>query len=152
MYLSELVQLYILSRSLRSASDAGVFRIPAFKRKQHGQRAFSYSAAKTWNFVPFSVRHTQSILFQPSSPILEPSSSNSFPQWGAADAEIKVPSGENTELKRSPFKAWSRSVYSHTCYAYCQGFLPCLFLRSWSIHLNFFFQNLVRFFSCVGCG
>ena len=27
------------------------------------------------------------------------------PQWGAADAEIKVPSGENTELKRSPFKA-----------------------------------------------
>ena len=31
------------------------------------------------------------------------------PQWGAADAEIKVPSSENTELKRSPFKAWSRS-------------------------------------------
>ena len=30
------------------------------------------------------------------------------PQWGAADAEIKVPSDENTELKRSPFKAWSR--------------------------------------------
>ena len=30
------------------------------------------------------------------------------PQWGAADAEIKVPSGENAELKRSPFKAWSR--------------------------------------------
>ena len=27
------------------------------------------------------------------------------PQWGAADAEIKVPSGENTELKRSPFQA-----------------------------------------------
>ena len=34
----------------------------------------------------------------------------SFPQWGAADAEIKVPSGENTELKRSPFKAWGKSV------------------------------------------
>ena len=29
------------------------------------------------------------------------------PQWGAADAEIKVPSGKNTELKRSPFKAQS---------------------------------------------
>ena len=26
------------------------------------------------------------------------------PQWGAADAEIKVPSGENTVLKRFPFK------------------------------------------------
>ena len=67
------------------------------------------------------------------------------PQWGAADAEIKVPSGENTELKRSPFIAWSRSVYSHTCYAYCQGFLPCLFLPFQSIHLHFF-QNLSRFF------
>ena len=33
------------------------------------------------------------------------SPSNITPQWGAADAEIKVPSGENTELKRSPFKA-----------------------------------------------
>ena len=33
---------------------------------------------------------------------------NSVPQWGAADAEIKVPFGENTELERSPFKAWSR--------------------------------------------
>ena len=28
-----------------------------------------------------------------------------IPQWGAADAKIKVPSGENTELKRSPFKS-----------------------------------------------
>ena len=36
----------------------------------------------------------------------------SDPQWGAADAEIKVLSGENTELKRSPFKALSMSVYS----------------------------------------
>ena len=71
------------------------------------------------------------------------------PQWGAADAEIKVPSGENTELKRSPFQAWSRSVYSHTCYAYCQGVLPCLFLPFQSIHLHFF-QNLSQFFSCVG--
>ena len=28
------------------------------------------------------------------------------PQWGAADTEIKVPS-DGTELKGSPFKAWS---------------------------------------------
>ena len=69
------------------------------------------------------------------------------PQWEAADAEIKVPSGENIGLKRSPFKAWSRSVYSHTCYAYCQGFLPCLFLHCWSIHVHFI-QNLSRFFLC----
>ena len=73
------------------------------------------------------------------------------PQWGAADAEIKVPSDENTELKSSPFKVWSRSVYSHTCYAYCQEFLPRLFLPFRSIHLHLF-QNLSQFFSCVGCG
>ena len=70
-----------------------------------------------------------------------------IPQWGAADAEIKVPSGKNTELKRSPLKAWSRSVYGHTRYAYCQGFLPCLFLPFGSIHLHFF-QNLSWFFLC----
>ena len=68
-----------------------------------------------------------------------------LPQWGAAGAEIKVPSGENTELKRSLFVAWSRSAYSHTYYAYCQGFLPCLFLPFQFIHLHFF-QNLSRFF------
>ena len=55
-----------------------------------------------------------------------------------------------TELKRSPFKAWSRLVYSHTCYAYCQGFLPCLFLPLRSIHLHFFQTS--PDFSCVGCG
>ena len=45
-------------------------------------------------------------------------------QWRAADAEIKVPSVENAELEGSSFKALGRSVYSHTCYAYCQEFLP----------------------------
>ena len=69
------------------------------------------------------------------------------PQWGAADAEIKVPSGENTELKRSRFKTWSRSVYSHTCYVYCQRFLPCLCIPFQSIRLHFY-QNLSRFFLC----
>ena len=62
-----------------------------------------------------------------------------FPQWGTANAnaEIKVPSVENTELKRSPFKAWSRYLYIHTYYAYCQGSLPCFFLSFRSIHLHF---------------
>ena len=71
------------------------------------------------------------------------------PQWGAADAEIKVPSGENTELKRSPFKAWSMSVYSYTCYAYRQGFLP-YFYPSGPFTCIFFKTS--PDFSCVGCG
>ena len=85
-----------------------------------------------------------------SSLLSSPPSFRASPQYWAADAEIKVPFGENAELKRSPFKAWSRSVYSHTSYAYCQEFLPCLFLPFRSIHLHFF-QNLSRIFLCC-CG
>ena len=53
----------------------------------------------------------------------------------------------NTKLKSSSFKAYSRSVHSRTCYAYCQGFLPCLFLPFRSIFLHCF-QNLSRFLLC----
>ena len=73
------------------------------------------------------------------------------PQWGAADAEIKVPSGENTELKRSPFKALSRSVYSHTCYAYCQGFFFLAYLYISGL-FTCIFSKTSPDFSCVGCG
>ena len=68
-------------------------------------------------------------------------------QWGVADTEIKVPSDENTELKHSRFKAWSRSIYSHTCYAYCQGFLPCLFLPSGTFTC-IFSKTSPNFFLC----
>ena len=44
-----------------------------------------------------------------------------------------------------------RSVYSHTCYAYCQHIANCLFLHFRSIHLHFL-QNLSQNFPCVGCG
>ena len=37
--------------------------------------------------------------------------------------------------------------YSHTCYTYCQGFLPCLFLPFQSIHMHFFW-NLSQLFLC----
>ena len=60
------------------------------------------------------------------------------------DAEIKVPSVENTELKHSSLiKAWSRSTHSHTCYTYCQEFLADSTLL---VHSPaYFFQNV----SCV---
>ena len=67
------------------------------------------------------------------------------PQCGAANAEIKVPSGENTELKRSLFKAWSRSVYSHTGYAYCRRFLFCFFRPFRSINLHFLYKTSPNF-------
>ena len=62
------------------------------------------------------------------------------PQWGAADAEIKAPSGENTELKRSPFKVWSRSVYSML------SLLPGIFsslISTLRVHSPAFFPKLL---------
>ena len=48
------------------------------------------------------------------------------PPWGAGDAEIKVPSVENAELKGSLFKAGvGQYVAMHTYYTYRLGFLPC---------------------------
>ena len=63
-------------------------------------------------------------------------------QWGAADAEIKVPSVENTELEGSPCKAWGRSVYSHACYAYFQGSLSCTVLNRLHIGHSYFTHSL----------
>ena len=57
-----------------------------------------------------------------SSPVL--------PHSGELRMQKLVLSSENTELKRSPFTAWSRSVYSHTCYAYCQGVLSFLLIST----------------------
>ena len=71
-----------------------------------------------------SMKHTEPGKHELERQISRHSTEYVTPQWGAADAEIKVSPGGNTELKRSPFKAWSRSVYSHKCYAYCQGFFP----------------------------
>ena len=65
-----------------------------------------FQAARS-SIVPSSLGTHQTILANAGQ--LE-SATVTTPQWGAADAEIKVPSGESTELKRSPFKAWSRSV------------------------------------------
>ena len=56
-YLSELFQIYVPSRSLRSAADNRLFVVPRFNRTKHGGRAFSSNAVLTWNSLPFSVRH-----------------------------------------------------------------------------------------------
>ena len=117
-----------------------------------------YGPAAGLKVRPFELRVLNRQVFKfcvGSTPLL--CSLSVAPQWGAADVEIKVPSDENTEIKGFPFKTKSRSVYSHTYYAYCQV-LPCLFLPFRSIHLHFF-QNLSRVFpvlavantdSCVG--
>ena len=72
--------------------------------------------------------------------------SYSLPRSGEPRTQkLKSHQMRTQSLKVSPFKSWSRSVYCHACYAYCQEFLPCLFLPFRSIHLHFF-QNLSQVF------
>ena len=59
LYLSDLLCLYVPSRSLRSSADTRIFRLPTRKKKFRGQRAFSHLGPVTWNKLPYSLRHTQ---------------------------------------------------------------------------------------------
>jgi hypothetical protein len=60
-YLSELLNIYIPSRQLRSASDTRMFKIPLFKTKTNGQRSFSYQAPTIWNKLPANIRQSTSV-------------------------------------------------------------------------------------------
>ena len=73
------------------------------------------------------------------------------PRWGAADAEIKVPSDEDTELQGSPFKTWSRSVYiaMHASLT-ARDFFPANFYPSGPF--TCIFPKPLPSFSCVSCG
>ena len=70
-------------------------------------------------------------------------------KWGAADGRsLKSCLLRTQSLKGSPFQAWSTSVYSHTCYAYCQGFLPSYsnFYPSGPFTCTFFSKTAPEFF------
>ena len=57
----ELVRLYSPSRSLCSASDTGIFRIPMMGRRILGETSFQYIGPVLWNSLPLSVRHSSSL-------------------------------------------------------------------------------------------
>ena len=59
LYLSDLLCLYVPSRSLQSSADIGIFRIRTRKKKFQGQPAYSHLGPVTWNKLPYSVRHAQ---------------------------------------------------------------------------------------------
>jgi hypothetical protein len=61
-YLCDLLSVYIPSRSLRSAADSRILKIPRRNTKSQGQRSFSYLGPVIWNKLPFSVRHADSPL------------------------------------------------------------------------------------------
>ncbi|KAK7090564.1 hypothetical protein V1264_010341 [Littorina saxatilis] len=60
-YLSDLLDVYSPSRSLRSSADTRLFRIPSARTKTYGQRTFSYQAPSIWNQLPHSLRHSTSM-------------------------------------------------------------------------------------------
>ena len=114
----------------------------------HHQHNFQQQHIHNRHHCPYRLRHltigvvVNIIIFLISAPPPLP-----LPHSGELRTQkLKVPSGENKELKCSPFKTWSRSVYNHTCYAYCQGFLPCLFLPFGPF--TGIFPTLFRFLLC----
>ena len=60
-YLSELLHLYSPCRSLRSASDTRIFRVPRVCRRILGERSFQCIGPVIWNSLSFSVRHATSL-------------------------------------------------------------------------------------------
>uniref|UniRef100_A0A3P9D180 Uncharacterized protein n=1 Tax=Maylandia zebra TaxID=106582 RepID=A0A3P9D180_9CICH len=59
-YLSELLQPYTPTRSLRSA-DQLLLKIPRTGRKLRGDRAFAVAAPKLWNELPLEIRQATSL-------------------------------------------------------------------------------------------
>ena len=72
------------------------------------------------------------------------------PQWGAADAEIKVPSDENTELKCSPLKPGVGQYIAIRATLTAREFLLAYFYPS--VNSPAFFSKTSPDWSCVGCG
>jgi exonuclease III len=56
VYLTNRLNIYTPSRTLRSASDPLILRTPRTKLKSFGPRAFSVSGPLSWNKLPLSVR------------------------------------------------------------------------------------------------
>ena len=51
-YISELLHVYTLSRTLRSSSDTRILKIQQYKHKSRGFRAFSCFGPHIWNSLP----------------------------------------------------------------------------------------------------
>ena len=60
-YLSELLQLYSPSRSLRSSPDTHMLKIQRFNRKTHRFRTFSHFGPHIWNNLPQDIKHSATL-------------------------------------------------------------------------------------------
>ena len=60
-YLSELLQVYTPSSTLRSSSDTRMLEIQQYKRKTHGFRTFSCFGPPIWNSLTQDLRHCSTL-------------------------------------------------------------------------------------------
>ena len=74
--LSELVHVYIPSRTLRSSSGTRMLEIQQYNRKSHGFRTFSCFGSHIWNSLPQDLRHCSTCHLL--KPHWKPSSSHSI--------------------------------------------------------------------------
>ena len=61
VHLSDLLHLYSPSRSVRFSADTRLLKIPLYKRKKKGDRAFSYFGPSVWNSLPLHIRTATTI-------------------------------------------------------------------------------------------
>ena len=61
VYLSDCLQIYTPTRTLRSSSDTLSLRIPRTKLSSAGSRSFSVSGPVIWNSLPLSLRQTSTL-------------------------------------------------------------------------------------------
>ena len=132
---------------LTSETTTGTYLIVVCRRSHIVQAHSAHWRIKGGLLPTFSLRScphksSQESEYYTLSSVLFPTPKSCLwpPQWGAADAEIKVLSGENTELKRSPFKAWSRQYIAidatltardfFLVYFYPSGPFTCIFSKS----------------------
>ena len=59
--LSELLNVYTPSRTLRSSSDTRMLKIQQYKRKTYGFRTFSFFGPHIWNSLPQDLRHCSTL-------------------------------------------------------------------------------------------
>ena len=60
-YLADRLHLHSPSRSLRSSADTRILKIPFYKCKTKGDRAFSYFGPSVWNSLPLHIRNATTI-------------------------------------------------------------------------------------------
>ena len=59
-YLSNLLEQYILARSLRTC-DENLLVIPKSRLKSYGDRSFAFAAPSLWNSLPSNLRNVKNI-------------------------------------------------------------------------------------------